>query len=55
MAKQKKLSEKTYKVIIDKEINVNGKPRKVNEVFKEEETPELKRLVKHDYLQIVPL
>ena len=45
---------KTYRVIINKNINVNGLPRKVNDTFEEIETNELKRLVKHEFLEVLP-
>ena len=44
---------KTYKNIYGRNINVNGLPRAEDEVFEEEETRELKRLVAQKYIEEV--
>jgi len=47
------MKTKKFKVIGDREINVNAKKRQPAEVFEEVETQELKNLVFHKYLEVV--
>lgn len=54
--KQATPKELTYKVIFEKQIHVQGKPRQPEEVFTATELPEhmeLSNLVKHKYLEIL--
>ena len=41
------------KNIFGKEINVNNQPIAIDMVFEEEETQEIKNLIKHKYLEQV--